>query len=390
MTPTKRGTTVGLERFLGAFLLVVSGTIVLIWRLAHGDELGALRAQWPRTDFSRHTLPLEEIISGGPPKDGIPAIDTPRFVGFDAADAWLHPKEPVIALEIGGAARAYPLQILMFHEIVNDNLDAVPVALTFCPLCNAAIAFDRRVAGRSLSFGTTGRLRKSDMVMYDRETESWWQQFTGSGIVGVHAGRVLDQLPSQIVAYGEFKAAYPGGKVLSRDTGHQRPYGRNPYRGYDRIGENPFLFSDPLDSRLPAMERVLAASVGETHRLYPLTDLEALGVVNDTVGDTPVVALSTRGMLSALDREAIAESREIVAAAAFDRRAGGRLLNFEARDGAIFDRETGTGWNVLGHAVSGALRGSRLTPIPGGVHFAFAWLAFRPQSEIYRRSAEAR
>lgn len=192
------------------------------------------------------------------------------------------------------------------------------------------------------------------------------------------------------MAYAEFKTAYPRGKVLSRDTGHRRPYGRNPYRGYDRIGENPFLFSDPVDPRLPAMERVLAASVGDVHRLYPLTDLEALGVVNDTVGDTPVVALSTRGMLSALDREAIAESREIVAAAAFDRRAAGRVLTFELREGAIVDRETATRWNVLGHAVSGALKGSRLRPVPGGVHFAFAWLAFRPESEIYRRGAEAR
>jgi hypothetical protein len=371
------------ERFPGLALLVVLVTLLSIWSGAHSDDTKALQSKWPATDFSRRTVALDEIISGGPPRDGIPAIDQPRFVAFGEADAWLHPKEPVIALAVDNTARAYPLQILMFHEIVNDTLAGVAVSVTFCPLCNAAIVFDRRVAGRTLSFGTTGQLRKSDMVMYDRQTESWWQQFTGRGIVGFHAGQELVQLPSQIVAYAEFKAAYPGGTVLSRETGHQRPYGRNPYRGYDRIGENPFLFSDPVDSRLPAMERVLAASLKGVHRLYPLSHLERLGVVNDTLKGTPIVAMSSRGMLSPLDDAMIARSRTIVAAAAFERRVAELSLSFEIDGGVIRDRETGSQWNVLGQAVSGPMKGRRLSPVPGGVHFAFAWLAFQPQSEIY-------
>ena len=158
-------------------------------------------AEWPKTDFSRRTVDLAEIESGGPPKDGIPAIDRPRFVGARAARAWLKPMEPVIVLRLGREARAYPIQILMFHEIVNDLVAGVPVAVTFCPLCNASIVFDRRVAGRVLDFGTTGRLRYSDLVMYDRQTESWWQQFTGKGIVGLFAGTKHARLPSEIVAF---------------------------------------------------------------------------------------------------------------------------------------------------------------------------------------------
>jgi len=149
------------------------------------------RGEWPRTDFSKRTVALDEIDSGGPPKDGIPAIDRPRFVTPAEARGWLDPREPVIVLELNGETRAYPLQILMFHEIVNDTVGGQPVTVTFCPLCNASIVFDRRVGGAVLDFGTTGKLRKSDLVMYDRQSESWWQQFTGKGIVGRHAGATL-------------------------------------------------------------------------------------------------------------------------------------------------------------------------------------------------------
>jgi hypothetical protein len=303
--------------------------------LAQSD---ADRREWPRTDFSKRTVELAEIQSGGPPKDGIPAIDRPRFVDTRAAFAWLKPNEPVIVLRLGGDARAYPIQILMFHEIANDIVGDVPVAVTFCPLCNASIVFDRRVAGRVLDFGTTGRLRFSDLVMYDRQTESWWQQFTGKGIIGHFAGLELKQLPSEIVAFADFTAAHPGGLVLSRETGYSRPYGRNPYAGYDRIDQTPFLFMGKRDDRLPP-----------------------------------------------IDSERIERGREIPAATAFDRRQDGRKLEFEARSGRYFDKQTGAEWNVLGEAVAGPLKGKRLHPVTSGVHFAFAWLAFNPQSEIVRQ-----
>jgi len=338
------------------------------------------RREWPRTDFGKRTVELSEIESGGPPKDGIPAIDRPAFVGVAEAGKWLDAKEPVIVLRIGAAARAYPLQILMFHEIANDTVNGVPVAVTFCPLCNASIVFERRLGGRTLDFGTTGRLRLSDLVMYDRQTESWWQQFTGKGIVGRYAGAELKRLPSEIVAFEDFSAAHPGGMVLSRQTGHERPYGSNPYAGYDRIDQIPFLLGVKPDERLPPMERVLSVR----KRLYPFSVLAGHAVLNRSQGDLPYVIFVKPGMHSPLDREVIAHSRPIPAATAFERRIDGRTLTFELRDERYVDRESGSAWNILGEAVAGPLKGRRLPSIDAGIHFAFAWLAFNPQSEIVR------
>lgn len=347
------------------------------------------KAEWPRTDFTRHTVHLDEIFSGGPPKDGIPSVDKPRFVSPIDAARWLDPREPVIVFQHRGDARAYPLQILIFHEIVNDVVGSLPVAVTFCPLCNASIVFDRKLSGTVLDFGTTGKLRKSDLVMYDRKTESWWQQFTGEGIVGHHSGAKLVQLPSAIVSFGDFRVAYPLGRVLSRETGYVRQYGRNPYRGYDRIDDQPFLLKDPVDPRLPAMERVLGISKDGATRIYPISVLDTHAVINDQIGKEPVVVLSREGLLSPLDAESIRDSREIRAAVAYSRLVKGRIAVFEKRAGNIIDRETGSRWNIFGHAISGPLQGSRLAPVDSGVHFAFAWLAFYPESEIFRKQPSA-
>ncbi len=361
-------------------LLIVAG---IYWLVPGVTAESDWSAEWPRTNFGKRAVALEEIRSGGPTKDGIPAIDRPRFTSQEAAAHWLDAGEPVIVFQHNGDERAYPLQILIFHEIVNDTVGGLPVAVTFCPLCNASIVFDRRVAGAVFDFGTTGKLRKSDLVMYDRQTESWWQQFTGTGIVGTHAGSVLEQLLSTIASFADFREAYPKGRVLSRETGFTRPYGRNPYRGYDRVGDTPFLFSDPVDPRLPAMERVLGVRQGSTVRIYPFTVLAAARVVNDTVDSEPVAVFTAEGMLSALDAEIIRDSRRIPAAAAYSRRLDQQTLTFELRGGRIMDRETGSEWDLFGRSVAGNLKGRRLMPVDSGVHFAFAWLAFNPQSEIY-------
>lgn len=348
---------------------------------AQSDDL---RREWPKTDFSKRTVDLVEIESGGPPKDGIPAIDRPRFESTNLAPPWLKPKEPVVALRIGPEARAYPIQILMFHEIVNDTVGGIPIVVTFCPLCNASMVFDRRVDGRVLDFGTTGRLRYSDLVMYDRQTESWWQQFIGKGIVGRYAGTTLARIPSTIVAFDDFAASYPDGRVLSRQTGFFRPYGKNPYVGYDGIDQSPF-FPVKKDSRLAPMERVLSVSAGGMHRIYPLTVLESHPVVGATLAGIPYVVFTKPGMKSPLDSAAIGDGRPIPAAAAFDRRVAGQVLEFSFEGGQIVDRHTRTVWNILGEASLGPLKGERLTVLAeSGVYFAFAWLAFNPESEIVR------
>jgi len=365
-------------------LLVLLGWFA-VKNLVHAEIPTSL--EWPHTDFKKRLVEMSEIQSGGPPKDGIPAIDQPRFVNVKAASAWLDPREPVIVDNLGDKTKAYPLQILIWHEIVNDRIADTPIAVTFCPLCNASIVFDRRQAGRVLDFGTTGRLRKSDLVMYDRQTESWWQQFTGQAIIGELTGTVLKQMPASIVAFEDLRTTYPHAQVLSRKTGYSRAYGKNPYRGYDTIKDRPFLFFDPLDPRLPPMERVLNVSAGAAQRLYPFAALRKQPVINDRVGGVPVVVFSREGTLSVLDARSIAASRNIPSATAFRRRLGKQTLSFEVRDGHIADRETGSRWNLLGVAVGGPLKGTRLRATASGVHFAFAWLAFNPNSQIYGQPA---
>ena len=173
-----------------------------------------------KTDFSRRSIPLSEIFSGGPGKDGIPAIDVPVFEDIAGGDEWLDDKEQVHVVDVQGEVRAYPLAILIWHEIVNDSFNDVPVAVTYCPLCNSAITFDRRLGDRTLDFGVSGVLRHSDMIMFDRQTESWWQQLVGEAIIGELLGERLTVLPSFLVSWEDFKEAFPDGRVLSRETGH--------------------------------------------------------------------------------------------------------------------------------------------------------------------------
>jgi hypothetical protein len=338
---------------------------------------------WDQTDFCQHSVPYSEIRSGGPPPDGIPPLDDPQFETVEEAGAWLQPQSPVIALQIEGEAKAYPLAILIWHEIANDTVGGLPVAVTYCPLCNSAIVFSRRVGDETLTFGVSGNLRNSDLIMWDRQTQSWWQQFTGEAIVGVYTGTELTMLPSQIVAFGDFAAAFPSGAVLSRETGFSRSYGTNPYAGYDSA-ETPFLFEGEIDPRLPTMERVLAGMVGGQAAAYPFSLLQAEGVINDTVGDVPVVAFWQGGVTSALDAGAIDESRDIGTAALYNRTLDGRALTF-ARDsaGTIRDAETGSAWNVFGEAVEGELAGARLQLRLAAPHLWFAWAAFRPETLVY-------
>src|SRR3990172_6822387 len=245
--------------------ILVAGTLAAVMLLAvawdchlppaAAQALPFDTSEW-KTNFKKASVPLTEIRSGGPPKDGIPPIDKPKFESVADAGKWLKPSEPVVIFERGGEARAYPLQILIWHEIVNDTVGGIPASVTFCPLCNTSITFDRRLDGQVLDFGTTGKLHKSALVMYDRQTESWWWQVSGMAIVGDLTGKRLTVLPSQIISWETFRGARPGGKVLSRDTGHSRPYGRNPYVGYDNINSSPFLYTGGRDSRLRPMERV--------------------------------------------------------------------------------------------------------------------------------------
>ena len=331
------------------------------------------------TDFSLHTVPLDEIVSGGPPRDGIPALDHPSFVGVAEAHRWLEDDEPVLVIETEGASRAYPYQVLIWHEIVNDEIDGLPLAVTYCPLCNTALVFARRHGERTLDFGTTGRLRHSDLIMYDRQTETWWQQATGEAIVGTLAGETLERYPAQTTSWRTFRETHPDGQVLSRETGYDRPYGKNPYVGYDRqTGPMASFFRRQLDDRLPAMERVVAVSREQVHVAYPFAHLAEVRVVNDEIEGLPVVVFWAPGTASALDAESVSGGRDVGATGFFSRRVANRTLDFRAAGAGRFtDRQTGSTWSLTGNAVSGPLSGTQLERLPHGDYLWFAWAAFR-------------
>jgi hypothetical protein len=336
-----------------------------------------------RTDTSKALVPLDEIVAGGPEPDGIPAIDRPAFVSPAGAAAWLVPMEPVLALDVKGDARAYPLQILMWHEIVNDVVGGVPVTITFCPLCNSGIVFERVVEGATLDFGTSGKLYKSDLVMYDRQSHSLWAQMEGLAIVGTRAGTRLTLVPANTISFEDWRAMHPTGKVLSRDTGLSRKYGVNPYQSYDQPRLGPFLFRGRPDPRLAPKERVVGIKLGEVARAYPWPLLAERRVVHDRLANQSLVIFYRPGALSVLDEDEIKRSRAVGATGTFSRVLEDRALTFESTADGFRDRETGSTWTLLGHAVKGPLAGRRLTAVPHVDAFWFAWAAFNPATSLY-------
>jgi hypothetical protein len=336
------------------------------------------------TDFSRSSVPYREIISGGPPKDGIPAIDAPLFISAVEANEWLKPLEPVIVVQVGEDARAYPLQILTWHEIVNDTVGGLPLVVTFCPLCNTAIVFERTVGGQVLDFGVSGRLRYSNMIMYDRQTETWWQQANGEAIVGELLGSRLEFYPGIILGWDEFRSQFPQGIVLSRETGYFRSYGINPYSGYDDVNNPPFLYDGPTTPGvLPPVARVLTVDLNGEAVAYPYELLEPERVVNDTVGGVEIVVFWEPGTASALDTRVLGSGRDVGTAGAYSRTTAGRLLTFRYDVDRIRDEQTGSEWNFFGQAVGGDLLGAQLEPVISVNHFWFSWAAFRPETRIY-------
>ena len=364
-------------------MLAVGGVDLVAAQSLPPDAPSALRQF--NTTLSEHSIDLSTLRSGGPPKDGIPSIDDPQFVAPSEASDWIEPQEPVIALEHNGEAKAYPLQILTFHEIANDRIGGTPVAITFCPLCYSAIVFKRTLDGEPVEFGVSGMLRKSDLVMYDRKTETLWQQFTGTAIVGDLTGQTLEKLPAQIVSFEQFRKNFPSGNVLSRDTGHNRPYGRNPYAGYDNVNRKPFMYDGPENGKLPPMEKVITVSIDDAHKAYPRSMTEERNVLNDEVAGRPLAVFHAPGAVSALDASQIADSKEIGSTGVFDRRVDGQTLTFTyAGDGRFNDEQTGSVWTVTGRAVEGELRGTQLDRLNHGDYFAFAWFAFRPDTALYQ------
>jgi hypothetical protein len=288
-----------------AFLL--AAVLIAVWftRTVLADPNPSPWENW-KTDFSKTNIPFNEVMSGGPPKDGIPAIDEPLFVTVEEAS--LDDREPVIGFEYNGDARAYPLSILMWHEIANDIVGGHPFAVTYCPLCNAAIVFDAEIGGTRHTFGTTGRLRNSDLLMYDRVTESWWQQFSGEAVIGNYTGRILDMIPSRLESFASFSSRHPNGKVLIPNDPDFREYGRNPYVGYDsRDAPYPFFTGEMPEGINPMARVIILRREGEPVAVISFEKARAEGPLEFSGFRIEWQA----GRASALDAVRVSNGREI-------------------------------------------------------------------------------
>lgn len=349
------------------------------------DHLQPMAEIWA-TDFTNSVIDLNELQVGIPvadPRDRIPPIDEPNFDSVENIE-WIEDQEPGVLIDINDDARFYPLSIMTRHEIVNDEVGGIPVAVTYCPLCNTAVAFDRRFEGDVLRLGVSGLLRNSDLVMWDLQSQSLWQQVTGRGIVGEHAGDSLTSIASAIVRWADFRANHPDGLAMTEDQGFATSYGRNPYEFYSSAAR-PFLFRGETDDRFPALSRVVGVTIEEGEKAYPFSRVSEERVINDEINGRPVAIFwGAESTTDALDAGDISEARAIGTAIAYDPVVDGQRLTFSAIGDTEFrDEETGTTWTILGKAVDGELAGTELSVVSHRNEFWFAWQAFFPDAAVW-------
>ena len=338
------------------------------FKLMPGVPLGAAGQQSNSGQEVKHIVPLDQIVSGGPPPDGIPSIDNPKFLSVADANKFLKDSDLVLGITINGQTKAYPLLILVWHEIVNDKVGGVPVAVTYCPLCFTTQVFNRTISGNVVEFGTSGKLYNNNLVMYDRLSGSLWSQALGEGIVGTHAGESLKRFPFDLAYWKDWKQLYPNSVVLSTDTGFTRPYGVDPYGDYYTSDQLFFPISN-LDKRLGLKEMVVGLDNEGQYKAYVLNQIESSKIINDKVGNKSIVLFS-------LYPRMIRAYSPIINSKALD-------FQYNASTNKIIDKQTGSEWNFDGLAVNGQLKGKQLTRLPFDEGFWFSWSAFHPQTRIY-------
>lgn len=359
-------------------------TLVVTQVAGEGRQANPSALADPRdASFPAPLIEIDRILSGGPPPDGIPPIDNPVFQSAETVD-WLQCQEPILVLEVDGETRGYPVQIMTWHEIVNDTFGDLPVTVSFCPLCNSSLAYVRELDNVGVvTFGTSGRLYNSSLVMYDRETESLWTHFNGQAVVGELAGVSLQRLPTQTMSWGSFLQANPTAAVLTTETGHRRDYGRNPYPGYDDVSTNPFLLDGEVDSRLAAKERVVGIERNGQSAVLLLSSLAATGVLEADVGGDTLTAWHLPGTASALEAATVEGGRDIGAVGVYLPVVDGETLTFTRdADNQFVDDQTGSVWSIQGRALDGPLAGSQLTRVEHLDTFWFAFAAFAPDTQV--------
>lgn len=352
-----------------------SPTSVSITNLSNSPKLiagvapGAAGQQSTDSQQIKHIVPLDQIVNGGPTPDGIPSIDNPKFLSVGEASKFLKDSDLVVGLTINGQTKAYPLLILVWHEIVNDKVGGVSVSVTYCPLCFTTQVFNRTISGHIVvEFGTSGKLYNNNLVMYDRLSGSLWSQALGEGIVGTHAGESLKRIPFDLAYWKDWKQLYPNSMVLSTDTGFTRPYGVDPYGDYYTSDQLFFPISN-VDKRLGLKEMVVGLDNEGQYKAYILHQIESSKIIKDKVGNKSIV------LFSLYPRMARAYS-PVINSQTLD-------FQYDVSSNKISDKQSGSQWNFDGMAVNGQLKGKQLTRLPFDEGFWFSWAAFHPQTRIY-------
>ncbi len=347
-----------------------------------------IHQEW-KTDTSQRIISLNELTVLLQ-RNAIRPLNNPRYITNGEAKATLFGGQPVIAVEVEGQWYGIPINILSYHEIVNDSIGNTLFSVAYCPLCNTSYVFNRELKYKNkdyvLKFGTTGMLRKSNLVMWDEQTESWWQHLTAEGVVGTLAGAKLEIMPAKIISLNNFWTFYPDGKTMlpDEDSGQLAQYNFNPYVKYDSLGiKQPFLYFGPVDGRLPAMEYVIGLENGTKHKAYPLRILKERQVINDKIGDENVVLFYDADMISNLDTREIKNGKQIGSGTVFNASVDGLKLTFVADKNNFKDSETGSTWNFVGECIDGQLKGKSLLPEVYSLDFAFAYFAFYPDAYLF-------
>jgi len=329
------------------------------------DDIESLDLVMMETNGVKHLIPLDKIKGGGPPKDGIPSIDNPKFANVSES-YFMSDSDTVIGLEINGEAKAYPLFILVWHEIINDRVGDIPVSVTYCPLCYTNQVFERIIDDKEVEFGTSGKLYNSNLVMYDRLTDSYWSQALGMAITGELSGYELNLIPFDVITWGDWKTLHPDTLVLTTDTGYIRSYATDPYGNY--YTEPRIMFPvEYSDDRMNPKEIILGFNQNGTYKAYKQKDIESNVIINDSIGETPILLVS---LFSENSR-------------AFVRIIDDQKLDFVYNDDKIFDSQTNSEWNYDGLAISGKYEGSQLDRMAIEPGFWFAWVAFHPDTLVF-------
>ncbi|MDP2060604.1 MAG: DUF3179 domain-containing protein, partial [Flavobacteriaceae bacterium] len=339
-----------------------------------------------KTDLSKTDIDLSEVTVVVQ-KGAFPVLKNPKFIDRQKGLLTFYSNEPVLVVNLAGEARAYPLNMLTIHEIANDQIGDTRFLVTYCPLCNSGMVFDRNVElngqTQTLDFEVSGMLRNSDMIMFDNQTETWWQQLTGEGIAGKLNGTELKVIPSVVLSVSDFFERYPQGKILSKEGSgvNSKSYGQNPYVGYDALNGNPyggFIKPEKLTRKLPNMERVVGLRINQKQLIYPFTELRKKKVVNDEFEGQKIVVFYKSGTVSVLDTYKISEGKDVGTAVIYKPIVEGQTLTFKEKKGYFYDVQTNSKWDITGKCLSGKHEGKQLEIEPHGIHLAFAWLAFYP------------